>query len=558
MFDAYYPNSLRLEQFENIGTIMDFKPTYGIRFDTTKNDHFQALQAMNLSILLEGLLLYDRIYIDVLEFPLYIAEMAVRDLSSTVTILRNGWISFLNMPDVRPFLQYSTTKNSYTWIAAGHSYEGSSAVESIQSGLSHFIKDPYILHSIEECIPMVSTYSKSITGRHDVLGKKLCDTIDNELKAGCYKSLGIGVLGQYYITEKNKNIFFHIGNVISGDMRAKEAGITNVIRTDLQESLAKQRYIHYNVIPDNFEKVLHLNKLPDFKQEILAGHLTLKNVIALRESPSFVDFSKWLRSNSENGSDIAQEFVESIKNPASSSLKWKWGRLITTTGLGSIPVVGSLIGIGAGLVDTFVLDQLIDRHEPKIFIENLQKKISGDNNDKNSPHVVSIPVDNTVLIDNSKEVIENLKQTDQALLEKVNQMKACKQEEEQYQIYKEAMKTYDKYPHSDLTVRFLYLNYLLASNCPKYMELALHRLDNFLDSPPFKIEDQNLFIVAKYYFGSMHNAFVNYKLNPSVDKEKFECQNYHCAKITFPSGAIEVLKENLVPLYDQVRKTYGI
>lgn len=63
MFDAYYPNSFRLEQLEDINHVIDFNPKYSVHFDMNRNEHFQALQAVNLSLLLEGLLLYDRIYV---------------------------------------------------------------------------------------------------------------------------------------------------------------------------------------------------------------------------------------------------------------------------------------------------------------------------------------------------------------------------------------------------------------------------------------------------------------------------------------------------------------
>lgn len=559
MFDAYYPNSLRIEQLENIKNVIDFNPEYGIHFDMNLDEHFTALQTVNLSVILEGLLIYDRIYVDVLEFPLYVSAMAAIDVFSTANILNNGWLSFLDVPDVRPFPKYESQKNEYIWIAAGHAYEKDLAIESIKSGIRFFIKDPNQLKIIQNCLPAVLKYSKSVKGEHQTLGKRLCDTIDYELKNGCYKAIGIGVLGQYYITKRNENIFFHIGNVISGDMRAKESGIKNVIRIDLQEALARQRYIHYNVVPENFERVLHLNKIPDFKKEIQTGCLSMADIVRLRESSAFNNFAQWLRNNSENNNDIAQEFIELVKNPASSSLKWKLVRLITTTGLGSIPIVGGIVGFGAGILDTFGVDKVIDRHEPTVFIEKIQEKISRNSEfPKDDRQLVQVEVNNKILIDNNKEAIENEKKTREIINQKIESMKSCDNDDDKYKIYLQAMDFYNKYPHPNLTVRFLFLNYLLATNCPKYMTSALHCLDDFLYRPPFIIEENNLYIVAKYYFGSIHNALINYKRNELFDRTMFEKQNYHCVKILFPECTIEPVGDNLIDLYKRVCAEFGL
>ena len=560
MFDAYYPNSFRLEQLEDINHVIDFNPKYSVHFDMNRNEHFQALQAVNLSLLLEGLLLYDRIYVDVLEFPLYVSAMASIDVLNTAKILNNGWLSILDFPDVRPFPQYDERSNKYIWVAAGHAYENNLAIDSIKKGIKSFIKDTNKAAIIEDCLPMVLQYSKSVKAEHRALGKQLCDTIDHELKNGCYKSIGIGVLGEYYITQKNENIFFHIGNVISGDMRATKCGIKNVIRTDLQEALAKQRYVHYNIVPENFEKILHLNKLPDFKRELQEGRLKMADIIKLRESSAFNDFSQWLRTNSETNNDIAQEFIELVKNPASNSLKWKLIRLISTTGLGALPVVGGILGLGAGILDTFIVDKIVDRHEPTVFIENIHKKIDSRSNTSHfdTNQLVQIKFDDKIFIENSKEEIENENKTLKIINQKIESMKACTNDDDRYKIYLQAMDAYNKYPHPNLTVRFLFLNYLLASECPKYMTCALHCLDDFLNAPPFAFEGENLYTVGKYYFASINNALINYNNQNTSDRSIFEKQNYHCVKILFPECKIEPIGDALIELYQRVQSEFGL
>lgn len=559
MLDAYYPNSLRVEQLNGAKAITGFKPEYGMKFDLEDNDHFQALKKFNLSMILEGLLLYDRVYIDVIEFPIYIAEMANEDLKSTIEILENGWMSVLNAPDMRIFPESEMKNNSIPWLALGHMYESGKTEVSIESGLRSFVKDENQLKEILRCLPTVMKNSKKIADAPQGLGKYICTEIDKEIRNKCYRSIGIGQLGEYYITSGNRNLFFHIGNVISSDIMAKKAGIRSVIRNDIQEAIAKQRYVHYNIIPENFETVMRLNKIPDFKAQIQIDKITLHDIVALRKSIYFGPFSQWLRNNSENDADIAQEFLESIKQPTSGDLRWKMVRFVTTTSIGLIPVVGGLISTAAGALDTFLLDNLLDRKSPVQFVRKVESKIDSENNKThNLGQQITIPITNGIFVDNSMENEINKKKTDERLSKKIEEIKKYTDEEKIYHIYLDSMKIHDEYPHPLLNPKYLLLNFLLVTKCPNHMIEGLVRLDDFFYQFPLEENEQNSRIVCKYYFGSVNNAVFNYRTKAVEDKAAFAKQKFKCVEIKFPEGVVKIKKEGYEKFYRDLKKEFGI
>ena len=340
---------------------------------------------------------------------------------------------------------------------------------------------------------------------------------------------------------------------------AQKAGIKSVIRNDIQEVIAKQRYIHYNIIPENFETVLRLNKIPDFKTQIQIDRITLHDIVMLRKSIYFEPFSQWLRNNSENNADIAQEFVESIKQPCSGNWRWKTIRFITTTGIGYIPVVGGLISTAVGALDTFLLDALMDRKSPVQFVRKVESRIDSENNKAHdSGREIKIPIANGMFVDNSKENEINEKRMRKQLSEKIKAIEKSLEEEEIYNIYLDAIKTYNEYPHPLLIPKYLSLNYFLVTKCPNHMIEGLVRLDDFFYQFPLEENEQNSQIVCKYYFGSINNAVFNYKTNAMKDSLELEKQKFKCVEIKFPEGIIKIKKEGYERFYEELKEKFGI
>ena len=115
-------------------------------------------------------------------------------------------------------------------------------------------------------------------------------------------------------------------------------------------------------IPEmQFKRVIELVDIPDFK---LGQRIDVEKLMAIRESAECRDFRAWL-STLENVSDgDIRNMVTGVRNKLSSladSTTGKAIRLAVTTGIGLIPGYGTLIGLTAGAIDSFLVDRIFPR-----------------------------------------------------------------------------------------------------------------------------------------------------------------------------------------------------
>lgn len=76
MKDIYLPNLLRIENYKTGNSKIDSTIPYFIEFNLDDNKEFQALISCQISNILEKIVLFDRIYLDLLELPVFIKELA--------------------------------------------------------------------------------------------------------------------------------------------------------------------------------------------------------------------------------------------------------------------------------------------------------------------------------------------------------------------------------------------------------------------------------------------------------------------------------------------------
>ena len=125
-----------------------------------------------------------------------------------------------------------------------------------------------------------------------------------------------------------------------------------------------------------FMSLLELNAIPDLRSAVSSGDLEIERVWELRNSSESVQFRQWLREASPSDSrELEQAYIAAISEvPRADRWSTKVIRIVITTVAGLIPGVGGLVGgIGAEVVDSFVIDRLINGFSPKLFLDELQK-----------------------------------------------------------------------------------------------------------------------------------------------------------------------------------------
>lgn len=129
----------------------------------------------------------------------------------------------------------------------------------------------------------------------------------------------------------------------------------------------------------NFGFVKSFEDMPNLNELLQSSKLTLKDIIKVRNSSDGEKFREWihnLKSESEIG--IIKEYVHSLFGKKSDKTSSKLLRILFNTGLGALltplnPIVGIGAGVGLNLLDSFLIDKIINKWEPKFFIEELKK-----------------------------------------------------------------------------------------------------------------------------------------------------------------------------------------
>ena len=126
---------------------------------------------------------------------------------------------------------------------------------------------------------------------------------------------------------------------------------------------------------DSLTALKEIAGIPDFGEALLNKQINYSDLLRIKTTKNGAEFRDWFHKHC-NGDDkkVAKEFIKILQDsPKMGSLPLKILRFIISSGLGFIPVVGSAIGTGAGLIDTFFLDKWTRGYSPKFFIEDLKQ-----------------------------------------------------------------------------------------------------------------------------------------------------------------------------------------
>jgi len=140
----------------------------------------------------------------------------------------------------------------------------------------------------------------------------------------------------------------------------------------------------YNII-ENTSEILKFENLPDLKSLFINEKLDFDSIFKLRHLSSAKYYRKWINSigESANAQEITKEYVNEIKgsnkffNSSGGKFVRNLGMFGVSTALGAAIAgpAGVAAGFGLGLLDTFVLDNLLKGKNPSMFINEIEKQI---------------------------------------------------------------------------------------------------------------------------------------------------------------------------------------
>ena len=171
------------------------------------------------------------------------------------------------------------------------------------------------------------------------------------------------------LSELNFNIFSSVIAFPNSDLF-----VPNGSEFFLEEKI---RRVGFNKeIIEQFQELLDLKRIPDFRSGIEDESIYFSDFWKLRQSRAGSEFRHWLQSiNETEYQNISQAYVDVISHLADPDrLPLKMFRFAITTAAGVLPGIGGLLGgIAAGAIDSFFVDKWLRGYSPNLFLDEMRK-----------------------------------------------------------------------------------------------------------------------------------------------------------------------------------------
>jgi len=124
-----------------------------------------------------------------------------------------------------------------------------------------------------------------------------------------------------------------------------------------------------------FTYLREITNIPNIGGAVLEDRSLFQKILNLRESRNGEQFRQWFHANSRSDEKtLATEYIKLLHDiPLIQSKKSRVMRFVVTSSIGAIPGIGTLLGIGAGAVDSFFIENWLKGNSPKFFIDDLRR-----------------------------------------------------------------------------------------------------------------------------------------------------------------------------------------
>ena len=180
------------------------------------------------------------------------------------------------------------------------------------------------------------------------------------------------VLGDQGIRD-SADLLLRVADVNMELFLAAAIGYADLYSIAHAEELLRAKLARCRVAPAavaGFMKLLALNNLPDVAAAVSGGHLTLQQVIELRQHPDATAFRRWLQTVPVVDADaLVAAYIKALESEARpQSWPVRTLRLALTTAIGAL---NPAAGLAAAVVDTYFLDKWLAGYSPRLFLDRV-------------------------------------------------------------------------------------------------------------------------------------------------------------------------------------------
>lgn len=378
MRTLYFPEIYRLNEHRSNEMITDIDYAQ-------KGLSGEAYEAFRVGItcrLVEQMLYYDRIYVDLIDLPdlLNVLEYLDKDFLSEVA--EKGYISFVN--------GYDTTigvakKNLFGVLSYGRSeYKKVNTIDELREFVFFRYKfksniDNVLKHLFDNCID----YDKK--DYVDVVKMLDKDIKNKELR----ESMGIKSVDGTKILTADIPTINALGHIYKSLKTVDDLKIHSLYTDDILLDIYEARYqLHYSNDAFKFNQLLKTYNLPDVELLLFYQKMNVENVLEIKKSKDFKMLYEGVIKGTEDDREILNELIKATNNRLrKTDYIFKIFNLLTSTVAG---LFNPFAGIGAAFGGEIISIFKDGRNQPTLTLEKVSEFIRGRSIDiDNVPTIVS-------------------------------------------------------------------------------------------------------------------------------------------------------------------------
>lgn len=125
----------------------------------------------------------------------------------------------------------------------------------------------------------------------------------------------------------------------------------------------------------SFSELCEIANVPDIGEAVLQNAVSVEQIVRLSDTRNAAEFRTWFHAHCrDNPLETAKQYVELLRDtPRIQTVPAKIIRLIVTTLVGLIPIIGQIVGPAASALDSFYIERVLRGHSPKYFIDELRQ-----------------------------------------------------------------------------------------------------------------------------------------------------------------------------------------
>ncbi len=378
MKTMYFPSIYRLDEYR--ANEMNTKIDYAQK--GMSGEVYKTFRVGVTCRLVEQMLYYDRIYVDLIDLPDLLNVLEYLDKDFLTEVAQKGYISFVN--------GYDTTigvarKKLFGVLSYGNSEYGK--VNNLDE-LKEFVFYRYKFNSdIDNVLKHIFDNSIEYDKKDYV---DVVKTLDNDIKnASVRQSLGIKSVDGTRILSADIPTINAMGHIHKSMKTIDDLGIGTLYTDDVLLDIYEARFqAHYSNEAYKFNQLLKTYNLPDIELLLFFQKMNVGDVLELKKSKDFTKLYETVIEGTEDDRAILNELMRATNNRIKKTdYIFKFFNLLTSTVAGLVnPFAGIGVALGGEVISIFK----DGRDHPTLVLEKVSELIRSKSIDiDNMPNVVS-------------------------------------------------------------------------------------------------------------------------------------------------------------------------